>query len=215
MKLDDTYTEQQRKTVGEQLPEMVPAADATRLAGLGAALALQDAQQFALTVNRARNAAKYGPASGQVGAMDVRLQAGTQARQQIQLARARAQLVPPQVPANAAGIFGRVSDQDGNGIAKAVVVALNQAGSQTAKAATASDGSYQMTVPVRGAAATRGKIVTEGASASSEPSIVVQLQVSVGGKVVLTDEEMLTLRAGGIVLRELSVAEAATDRTAA
>jgi hypothetical protein len=215
MKLDDTYTEQQRKTVGEQLPEMVPAADATRLAGLGAALALQDAQQFALTVNRARNAAKYGAASGQVGAMDVRLQAGTQARQEIQLARARAQLVPPQVPANAAGIFGRVSDQDGNGIAKAVVVALSQAGSQTAKAATASDGSYQMTVPVRGAAATRGKIVTESAAASSEPSIVVQLQVSVGGKVALTDEEMLTLRAGSIVLRELSVAEAATDRTTA
>src|SRR6187551_3649338 len=114
MKLDDTYTEQQRKTVGEQLPEVVPAADAARLGGLGAALALQGAQQFALTVNRARNAAKYGPAAEQVGAMDVKLKVGEQATQGILLAQARAQLVPPQVPANAAGVFGRVSDQDGN-----------------------------------------------------------------------------------------------------
>ena len=33
MKLDASYTDQQRKTVGEQLPEIVPAADAARLAG--------------------------------------------------------------------------------------------------------------------------------------------------------------------------------------
>ena len=143
--------------------------------------------------------------------------AGEQATQEILLAQARAQLVPPQVPANAAGIFGRVSDPDGNGIAKAAIVALNQAGAQSAKATTAADGSYQMTVPVRAAAATRGKIVTEGAAASaaSEPSIVIQLQVAVGGKIVLTDEELLTLRAGDIVLRELSVAGPATDKTVA
>jgi nitrogen fixation protein len=213
MKLDATYTEQQRKTVGEQLPEIVPAADAARLAGLSAALALQGAQQFALTVNRARHAAKYGPASGQVGAMDIRLQAGTQATKDMHLTRARAQLVPPQLPANAAGIFGRVSDRDGNGIAKAAIVALNQAGTQAAKATTAADGSYQMTVPVRVTAAARGKIVTENAAA--EPSIVVQLQVTIGGKIVLTDEELLTLRARDIVLRELSVDDAATDKTAA
>ncbi len=72
MKLDASYTDQQRKTVVEQLPEIVPAADAARLAGLGAALALQGAQQFALTINRARSAAKYGPSADQVGAMDVR-----------------------------------------------------------------------------------------------------------------------------------------------
>jgi len=204
MKLDASYTEQQRKTVGEQLPAIVPAADAARLAGLGTALALQGAQQFALTINRARNAAKYGPAAGQVGAMDVRLEEGEQAMQQMLLAQARAQLVPPQLPANAAGIFGRVSDQDGNGIARAAILALNQAGGQAAKATTSADGSYQMTVPVRAAAAARGKIVTE--SATSEPSIVIQLQLTVGGKIVLTDEEMLTLRAGDIVLRELIVA---------
>jgi hypothetical protein len=213
MKLDASYTEQQRKTVGEQLPEIVPAADAARLAGLSAALNLQGAQQFALTVNRARNAAKYGPVSDQVGATDIRLQAGTQATQEMLLAQARAQLIAPQVPANAAGIFGRVSDPDGNGIAKAAIVALNQAGTQTAKATTAADGSYQMTVPVRVAAATRGRIVTE--SAASEPSIVIQLQVSIGGKIVLTDDELLTLRAGDIVLRELPVTGAATDKTAA
>jgi len=213
MKLDASYTEQQRKTVGEQLPEIVPAADAARLAGLSAALNLQGAQQFALTVNRARNAAKYGPVSDQVGATDIRLQAGKEVTQEMLLAQARAQLVPPQVPANAAGIFGRVSDPDGNGIAKAAIVALNQAGTQTAKATTAADGSYQMTVPVRAAAATRGRIVTE--SAASEPSIVIQLQVSIGGKIVLTDDELLTLRAGDIVLRELPVAGAATDKTAA
>ncbi|WP_428667489.1 carboxypeptidase-like regulatory domain-containing protein [Reyranella sp.] len=215
MKLDASYTEQQRKTVGEQLPAIVPAADAARLAGLGAALALQGAQQFALTINRARNAAKYGPAADQVGAMDVRLEEGEQAMQQMLLAQARAQLVPPQLPANAAGIFGRVSDQDGNGIARAAILALNQAGGQAAKATTSADGSYQMTVPVRAAAAARGRIVTESAAASAEPSIVIQLQVSVGGKIVLTDEEMLTLRAGDIVLRELTVAGAATDKTAA
>jgi hypothetical protein len=216
MALDSTYTDQQRKAVGEQLPEIVPAADAARLAGFSAALALQGAQQFALTVNRARNAAKYGPAADQVGAMDVRLQAVTQATQAMLVAQARAQLVPPQVPANAAGIFGRVSDQDGNGIAKAAIVALNQAGGQAAKATTAADGSYQMTVPVR-AAATRGKIVTDSAtqSAAAEPSIDIQLQVTVGGKVVLTDDETLTLRVGDIVLRELTVAGAATDKTAA
>jgi len=192
-----------------------PAADAARLAGLSAALAVQGAQQFTLTINRARNAAKYGPTADEVGAMDVRLKAGEQATQEILLAQARAQLVPPQLPANAAGVFGRVSDPDGNGIAKAAIVALNQAGGQAVKATTAADGSYQMTVPVRTAAATRGRIVTESASASSQPSTVIQLQVSVGGKVMLTDEEMLTLRAGDIVLRELSVAGGATDKTAA
>src|SRR5947208_12845873 len=106
MRLDATYTEQQRKTVGEQLPEIVPAADAARLAGLSAALAVQGAQQFTLTINRARNAAKYGPTADEVGAMDVRLKAGEQATQEILLAQARAQLVPPQLPANAAGVFG-------------------------------------------------------------------------------------------------------------
>ena len=212
MKLDSTYTEQQRKTVGEQLPKVIPAADGARLSGLSAALALQDSQQSALTINRARNAAKYGPTSDQVGAMDVRLQAGTQAAQEIRLAQTLAQLVPPQVPANAAGIFGRVADENGNGIGKASVGALNQAGAQTAKATTAADGSYQMTVPVRATAATRSKLVTE--SAASEPSVAIQLQVAVGGKVVLTDEETLTLRVGDIVLRELSVAGAATDKTA-
>lgn len=213
MKLDTGYTEQQRKTVGEQLPEIVPAADAARLGGLAAALALQGAQQFALTINRARAVAKYGPVADQVGAMDVRLEAGEQAAREMLVAQARAQLVPPQVPANAAGIFGLVSDADGNGIAKAAIVALNQAGGSAAKATTAADGSYQMTVPVRASAATRGRIVTE--SATSEPSIAIQLQVTIGGKIVLTDDETLTLRAGEIVLRELPVTGASTDKTAA
>ena len=109
------------------------------------------------------------------------------------------------------------SNQDGNGIAKAAIVALNQAGGQAAKATTAADGSYQMTVPVRATAAARGRIVTESATpgAAAEPSVAIQLQVTVGGKIVLTDEETLTLRAGDIVLRELTVAGAATDKTAA
>jgi hypothetical protein len=212
MKLDASYTERQRKTVGEQLPEIVPAADAARLAGLGAALALQGAQQFALTIDRARNAAKYGPLSDRVATMDGRLAMGEKSAREMQLAQARAQLVPPQVPANAAGIFGRVSDQDGNGIAKAVVGALNQAGAQAGKATTAADGSYQMTVPVRAAAAARGRIMTENASA--EPSVAIQLQVTVGGRIALTDDETMTLRVGEIVLRELVVAGAATDKTA-
>jgi len=211
MKVDATYAEQQRKAVAEQLPNIVPAADAARLGGLNAALVIQAAQQSSLTINRARNAAKYGPASDQVNAMDVRLQAGTQATKAIQVAQARAQLQAPTVPAGAAGIFGRVVDATATGIGKAVVVAVNEAGSQSGKATSAADGTYQMTLPVRGTTTSRAKTAERS---STKPSIAVHLEVLISGKTVLTDDNTLSLQAGDIVLRELSITPPAAEKSA-
>jgi hypothetical protein len=207
MKLDATYAEQQRKAVAEQLLRIVPAADAARLEGLRAALVAEAAQQSALTIHRSRNAAKYGPDSDQVNAVDVRLQTGTQTMQAIQVAQARAQQQAPTVPAGAAGIFGRVVDTTGTGIGKATVVALDQAGSQAGKATSAADGTYQITLPLRGS--TPRVKTTE--SASSTLSVTVHLEVLVSKKTVLTDDETLTLQAGDVILRELSIAAPTTD----
>jgi hypothetical protein len=208
MKLDATYAEQQRKAVAEQLPRIVPAADAARLEGLRVALVAEAAQQSALTIHRARNAAKYGPSSDQVNAVDVRLQTGTQTMQAIQVAQARAQQQAPAVPAGAAGIFGRVVDTTGTGIGKATVVAVDQAGSQAGKATSASDGTYQITLRVRGSKTPQVK-TTE--SASSTRSITVHLEVQLRKKTVLTDDETLTLQAGDVILRELSIAAPTAD----
>jgi hypothetical protein len=211
MKVDATYAKQQREAVAEQLPNIVPAADAARLGGLDAALVIQAAQQSSLTINRARSAAKYGPASGQVKAMDLSLQAGAQATKALQIAQTRAQLQAPTVPAGAAGIFGRVVDATGTGIRKAIVVAVNQAGSQSGKATSAVDGAYQMTLPVSGTTKSRAKTAK---NASSEQSIAVHLEVLVNGKTVLTDDNTLTLQAGDIVLRELAITPPTTDKGA-
>jgi hypothetical protein len=211
MKVDATYAEQQRKAVAEQLPKIVPAADMARLGGLHAALVIQAAQQSSLTINRTRNAAKYGLASDQVNAMDVRLQAGRQATQAIQVAQARAQLQAPTVPAGAAGIFGRVVDAAGTGIGKAIVVAVNQAGSKGGRATSAADGTYQMTLPVRDTTTSRAKTAK---GPSTKPSIAVHLEVLVSGKTVLTDDNTLILQAGDIVLRELSITPPAAKKSA-
>jgi GGDEF domain-containing protein len=202
MAIDATYTEQLRKAVADQVPNVAPSADTARLGGLDAALVLQAAQQSSLTINRARNAAKYGPTSVQVSTMDLRLQAGTQTTQAIQLAQARAQLQAPTVPAGSAGIFGRVVDSTGVGVAKATVAAVNQAGSQAGKAASAADGTYQLILPVRSAA-----------ESSAKPSISVHLEVLVNAKTVLTSSEFLTLQAGDIVMRELAIIPPATDKS--
>ena len=211
MKIDATYTEQLRKAVAEQLPSIVPTADTARLGGLNAALVIQAAQQSSLTINRARNAAKYGPASDQVNAMDLRLQAGTQATQAIQVAQARAQLQAPTVPAGSAGIFGRVIDATEAGVAKATVVAVNAAGSQSGKATSAADGTYQLTLPVRASTTSRTKTAE---SSSTKPSVAVHLEVLISGKTVLIDTETLTLNAGDIVLRELSIIAPAANKSA-
>ncbi len=211
MTLDTTYAEQQRQAVAKQLPNIVPAADAARLGGLAAALLIQAAQQSSLTINRARSAAKYGLGSDQVKAMDLTLQACTQTTTVLQTTQTRAQLQAPTVPAGAAGIFGRVVDATGAGIRKATVLAVNQAGAQGGKATTGADGTYQMTLPVRGAKTTRAKTAK---STASELSIAVHLEVLVNGKSVLTDEDILPLRAGDIALRELSIAAPALDPSA-
>ncbi len=201
MAIDATYTEQLRKAVADQVPNVAPSADTARLGGLDAALVLQAAQQSSLTINRARNAAKYGPTSVQVSTMDLRLQASTQTTQAIQLAQARAQLQAPTVPAGSAGIFGRVVDSTGVGVAKATVAAVNQAGSQAGKATSAADGTYQLILPVR------------SVESSAKPSISVHLEVLVNAKTVLTSSEILTLQAGDIVMRELAIIPPATDKS--
>ena len=148
MALDDSYAARVRRALAQQVPEVVPAADAARLAGLGVALALQSAQQVTLTLNRGRNVAKYGPASSQVADMDARLAANAQMTQALQEAQVRAQRQAPTVPDGAAAVFGGVVDADGTGIAKAIVVAMNAAGAPAARAESAADGSYQLIVPV-------------------------------------------------------------------
>jgi hypothetical protein len=210
MKIDPTYTEQVRKSVAEQLPNIVPAADSARLGGLAAALVVRAAQQSSLTINRARNAAKYGPGSDQVSAMDLRLQAGIQAAQAIQIAQARAQLQAPTVPAGSAGIFGRVVDATAAGVARATVVAVDQAGSQGGKATSSADGSYQLVLSVAGSRARTRK----AESSATSPSISVHLEVLVKAKTVLTSSEVLTLNPGDIVLRELSITAPAADKNA-
>lgn len=209
MNIDATYAKQQRKAVAEQLPNAVPAADAARLAGFEIALAVQAAQQSSLTVDRARKAAKYGATSDQVQAADARLEAGAEAIRATQLSQTRAQLQAPAVPEASAGIFGRVVDASGDGVGKATVSAINPSGARSGKAASAADGSFQMTIPVRSATKTRAK---SSDNAAAKSSITVHLQVTIGDKTILVDDETLTLHAGDIVLRELSVTPPAKKR---
>jgi hypothetical protein len=210
MKIDSTYTEQMRTSVAQQLPNIVPAADASRLGSLTAALAVHAAQQTSLTINRARSAAKYGPSSDQVAAMDQRLAANTQSTQAVRMAQARAQLQVPTVPAGSAAIYGRVVDPNGIAVTVASVAAVTDAGTASRKASTGDTGSYQLVLPVRASKTAR----TASDSSAAAPAISVHLEVSVAGKVVLTDSETLTLHAGDIVMRELVVAaSSAPDMT--
>ena len=210
MKIDSTYTEQMRTSVAQQLPNIVPAADASRLGSLAAALAVHGAQQSSLTINRARSAAKYGLSSDQVAALDLRLAANTQSTQAVRLAQAHAQLQVPTVPAGSAAIFGRVVDPNGEGVYGASVAAVSAAGTAARKATTDDNGSYQLVLPARGSKTTRA--ATERSATAA--AISVHLEVSVASKVVLTDSETLTLHSGDIVMRELVVpASAAPDTT--
>ena len=201
MKIDSTYTEQMRTSVAQQLPNIVPAADASRLGSLTAALAVHRAQQSSLTINRARSVAKYGPSSNQVAAMDLRLAANTQSTQAVQVAQAHAQLQVPTVPAGSAAVFGRVVDPNGNAVYGASVAAVTDAGTASRKASTDDNGSYQLVLPVRATKTARAASERSAAAAA----ISVRLQVSMASKVVLTDSETLTLQAGDIVLRELVI----------
>jgi hypothetical protein len=211
MKIDSTYTEQMRTSVAQQLPNIVPAADASRRGSLTAALAVHSAQQTSLTINRARSAAKYGPSSDQVAAMDLRLAANTQSTQAVQSAQARAQLQAPAVPAGSAGIFGRVVDPNGNAVYGASVAAVSDAGTAGRKASTDDSGRYQLLLPVRGSKTARTAASDRSAV---QPSISVHLEVSMAGKVVLTDSETLTLHSGDTVMRELvAAAPGAPDMT--
>jgi hypothetical protein len=208
MAIDPKYTESVRAAVEQQLPRIVPAADSAHAAGLTAAATIQTAQRMALSVNRARVAAKYGAASDQVGAMDMRLHILTTSMRTVQLAQARAQVQPPSLPAGSAAVFGRVVDGTGAGVQGAAVVALDASGAAVRKATTPADGSYQLVMPVRATKASR----TAAIAAQAPPRLEVHLQVSVAGKLVLTSNEVLTLHAGDLAMRELAITVPAPDR---
>lgn len=210
MNLDSTYVDQQRAAVANQLPKIVPAADAARISGLSTTLVLQAAQQGALAINRARNAVKYGPNSSQVEDMDARLQACATLTQSLQVAQARARLQAPSIPAGSAGIFGRVADGSGVGVAKASVVVVGETGAKTNTATTAADGSYQLVLTFPRAASSR----TKAATGSAKSSVTIRLGVVSNGQTVLTDAEAITLQAGDIVLRELTIPSPAGTPTA-
>ncbi|WP_266182070.1 carboxypeptidase-like regulatory domain-containing protein [Dyella humicola] len=183
------------------MPKIVPAADAARVGCLSTALTLQAAQQGVLAINRARNAVKYGPISSQVSDIDARLRACATLTQFLQVAQARAQLQPPSIPTGAAGIFGRVVDASGAGVANASVVAMENAGAKSNKATTAADGSYLLVLPVTRTASPRAKAVRD----SGKPSVTIHLGVVTNGQTVLKSDEAITLQAGDIVLRELAI----------
>jgi hypothetical protein len=207
-----TYTQQTRETVAKQLPNIVPAADAARLGGLGAALAVQNAQQTSLVLNRARASAKYGPSSRAVGAMDARLKTVAATAGAIRAAQVNAQIQPPSLPAGAAGIFGRVVDATGAGIASAVVVAIDQTSLASRKAKADTTGTYQLVLPIRGSKTAASTSSQQPAAAA--PSVAVHLEVQINTKTVLTSSETLTLHAGDLALRVLTVSSSA-DQTAA
>ena len=208
MAIDPKYTENVRVAVEQQLPKIVPAADNAHAAGLTAAATIQTAQQMALNVNRARVAAKYGATSDQVGAMDTRLHILTTSMQTIRLAQARTQVQPPPLPAGSAAVFGRVVDGTGAGVQGAAVVALNASGAAVRKATTPADGIYQLVMPVRAPKPSRNAATETHAS----PRLEVHLQVSLAGKLALTSSEVLTLHAGDLIMRELSITVPSPER---
>jgi hypothetical protein len=202
MTIDPAFSAEMQRTVTAQIPNIVPAADSARVSALAAAAALLSAQQTSLTIHRARTAMKYGADSDEVTRIDDRAATLTATQAAVGQSQTSGNIQPPELPAGSAGLFGQVTDPDGNALKAATVLALDPSNKALRKANTQADGSYQIVIPIP---ATKRGVVENRAAAAASPGLLVHLQVQIGGRTVFTSTETLTLHDGDTVMRNLAV----------
>lgn len=194
MPLDPEYADQLQKAVDLQMPKIAPAADRARLEGIDAALTAQSGRAVALTMRKARAAAKYGPDSDQAVASGALLDAHAQAAAATQTLREQAAIDPPELPPESAAVYGRVVGPAGAGIVGAAVVALDANLSGLAKDASREGGAYRLVLSLRG---------LKPAGDASTPSVTVTLRVSADGMTQADRPDPLTLSTGMTLFREI------------
>ena len=228
MAIDPDHAVQVQRAVETQLPKVVPASDAGRMEGLNATIAFQAARSTALSIGRARAAAKYGAGSDQVRGYDAKITIATATTTGLQVAREKSTAQAPSLPANAAGVFGRVVGPDGIGIVGALIEALDPNGKPVQRAASRDGGAWQLVLeappsppapksastdsqPDRTtlAAATDGPTLTAAAAGpgatAAAGAMAIRLRAQATGWATLTATETLTLHAGDVVFRLLTM----------
>jgi hypothetical protein len=209
-KIDAGYTARVKATLDTEVPKIVPAADATRLAGLQYAQTITVAQQTALQQERARLNVKYGEGSPHVARIDTRLQAVTQAVAQARVHIERAQVKPVEVAPGTAVVFGRVMGADGGGLVGYTVSAVDAKGPVCGHAQTQDGGAFEIAIStVKRPRGKKSAPVPAPEPGDPAQSVTVRLCVAKGGKEVLRDDEKLELATGQAIYRELVVTKSA------
>ena len=213
MKIDPRYGQRVTSIAGAQLEQLAAGADVLRLEGLRHALAAAAAQADALRQERARLVAKYGADAPLVALADARLaaQAGVLARVRADIERA--ETPRPEVGPNVTGIYGRVVDDSGAGLAGYTVSAGDASGAVQGRAVSGDGGAFQI---VFGATAPRRRARTTDAAAASGGGAAavpaVTLEVTKGKKVVARREEPIDAQPGTAAYVELAVEGAGATR---
>lgn len=184
------------------LDRAVTEADNHRAEGLGRASTLTNAHVDALRIESSRVSGKYGAGSPRAAQLATRLAVQSAVAATTKADSERTSVGVPQVPADAAVVFGRVVTAAGAGVAQMTVAALDARGATVTYACSGANGEFSLTIPFTApgnADATRENV-------AREQQIV--LQVTDGTQATrFRDAQPMTIALGKAAYRELTLGD--------
>jgi hypothetical protein len=144
------------KDIVEQLAASLASRDAALLNQMKYAAALSTVEQSALQVEQQRLAKKYGANSTQAAVAAQRLTLLGTESSSIATSIARASVELPKLEAGQFLVTGTILDANRKGLRSAKIAATDNSGAVLAKATSAAQGYFELRVPVRAGAQTKG-----------------------------------------------------------
>lgn len=142
---NDLKSEQE---LAEEVVNVLERADKVRELGLADALKQTESKRLALSLERSRLIAAYGPECPRVQQVEARLAAYGERRNLVHAELQRARIRPVKADQAAVALHGRVVDSAGAGIAEATVTAYAADGRTVVGKATSDElGHYSISVP--------------------------------------------------------------------